>query len=395
MKKIAGLIAMSLITVSCSDLVIRVQKKSKQSEVKGVSDQEKTSNVQEVQDFLSDMDNLRAVAFDLLMKQLKGKDFQSTVRTAVRELRANMIAEAKKKHDPATLSLDTSMIACKADKLDLNYAQSQKYVGVILKSAILAKLGDANVKAMNSKLADESSAIAQLILKEIGVKIEGKSTVTRDGDVVTTDGDFKLSLVPFSDDSAELQEKDSKESLTLKFVRVADGDYAGTFSAEIGASELVGTETIEYEMSLDVANTKINGLTKYSSQMTVGLKEQTPSLLRKLSVTELAKKKYQVVDFINASGKEKQNSFVADLNLAGQCKVDDKKSDDKKDDKGDDKGKDDKKGDDDTPPPPKKIDDDTSKDDDKKNVDDKDDDSKIGDPGQNPNQNPGQRPSQN
>jgi len=393
MKKIAGLIAMSLISVSCSDLVIRVQKKSKQSEVKGVSDQEKASSVQEVEDFLSDMDNLRAVAFDLLMKQLKGKDFQSSVRTAVRELRANMIAEAKKKHNPATLSLDTSLIACKADKLDLNYAQSQKYVGVILKSAILAKLGDANVKALNSKLADESSAIAQLILKEIGVKIEGKSNVTRDGDVVTTDGDFKLSLVPFSDDSAELQEKDAKEFLTLKFVRVADGDYAGTFSADIGASELVGSETVQYEMSLDVSNGKVNGLTEYSSQMTVGIKEQAPNLLRKLTVTELSKKKYQVVDFINASGKEKQNSFVADLNLAGQCKVDDKKSDDKKvDDKGnDDKGGD--KKDDDVPPPVKKVDDDSSKDDDKK-VDDKDDDSKVNNPGQNPNQNAGQNPAQ-
>ncbi len=101
MKKLAVIAAASLFGVSCSDVVIKVNKKSKQSELASSTESERAGATSNAEDFLKDMDNLRAVAFDMLMKQIKGQDFQSAVRSAIRDMRSHLVREASKPHNPS------------------------------------------------------------------------------------------------------------------------------------------------------------------------------------------------------------------------------------------------------------------------------------------------------
>jgi hypothetical protein len=300
-----------------------------------------------------------------------------------------LIKEAAKPRDPSLLSFDQSALKCHNDRLSLDYDQAHKYLGVILKSAVLAKLSEQSSKALNAQLSADAAAIAQLVLNEIGLKVEGDSQITRDGEIVTTKGDFKLSLVPFQDESAELQERDAKESISMSFVRVAGEGNDGSFSATISASELDANKQVRtYEMKVAVSREKAQGKMLYKSSMSVGHKGSDPHLKRMLVIEEIEAKKYRVLDEVSSGDVTKQSAFMIDIKALSECVI--QKDKVKDDDKDKLKDKDQPKGDE-----PKK---DEPKNDDKKDepkkpvpVSDDDDVHTINKPGQNPGQSPTQK----
>jgi hypothetical protein len=400
MKMLAVLAAVSFVGASCSDVVIKVNKKSKQSELSSSTESERAGATSNAEDFLKDMDNLRAVAFDMLMKQIKGQDFQGAVRGAIRDMRSHLVREASKPHNPSLLNFDQSAIKCTNEKLNLDYDQAHKYLGVILKSAVLAKLSEQSSKALNANLSADAAAIAQLILNEVGLKVEGDSKIERDGETVTTSGAFKLSLVPFQDESAELQERDAKESIDLKFSRVAGQGNDGSFEANVSASELASDKTlVTYEMLVKVSRTKVDGKMVYKSSMAVGKKGSDAHLTRSLVIEEVEAKKYRIIDEIASGGVSKQSAFVVDAGaLSQQCKIqkDQIKDEDKDKLKGDDKKTLSPDPQPTTEPSPvNPVGQDPGYEEPKKTVDDSDDDQVVNSPTQKPGQNPGQSPGQN
>jgi hypothetical protein len=400
MKMLAVLAAVSFVGASCSDVVIKVNKKSKQSELASSTESERAGATSNAEDFLKDMDNLRAVAFDMLMKQIKGQDFQSAVRGAIRDMRSHLVREASKPHNPSLMNFDQSAIKCTNEKLNLDYDQAHKYLGVILKSAVLAKLSEQSSKALNANLSADAAAIAQLILNEVGLKVEGDSKIERDGETVTTSGAFKLSLVPFQDESAELQERDAKESIDLKFSRVAGEGNDGSFEATLSASELAADKTlVTYEMLVKVSRNKVDGKMVYRSSMAVGKKGVDAHLTRALVIEEVEAKKYRIIDEISSGGTAKQSAFVVDIGaMSQQCKI---QKDQIKDEDKDKLKNEDKKTLSPDPLPTtepvavKPTAQEPGHEEPKKTVDDSDDDQVVNSPTQKPGQNPGQSPGQN
>ncbi len=322
---------------ACGDLVIKVQKKprgSGDSALQSADNERNDSAIESAEDYLKDMDNLRAVAVDLLLKQLKGEDFRLVLRRSVRNYRSFLIAQSQKPID-GTL-LDMSALKCEDGKLDLNMAEANKFLGVILKSAVLAKLSDTSAAALNGKLATEAAAISQLVLKEIGLKVEGDSEVKKDDDYTVTTGSFKISLVPFEQDDAETQAKDKSETINLAFSRKAGEKRTGEFKATISVSQLVGENQVQtHELRL-VAERSLDGaLSTHKASMALGKAGETAHYARSTTFTETEPKIVRIVDTISQNGQEtKTTASIVDLKELGKCQAKSDETTDKDKDKG-------------------------------------------------------------
>jgi hypothetical protein len=323
MKKLILITTIAIFAIGCNGLTIKVQKKDKGSNLSGADAANSGLNsgeIESAEDFLEELDSLKSVAFDLLIKQLKGEDFQTAARNSIRDFRTHLVSEASKEHTAKMLDIDMSDLTCESGRLNLNHSKLQKHLGLILRAAVLAKLSSSSSKVLNNKLAGDAQAIAQLILNEIGLKVEGDSDVSKVGESTRTAGSVVISLLPFAAESAELQERDSKESLEMNYERILNSDKTGSFKAVLAASVMEPSgDTSTYEAEFHVARTKEDGHTVHSSVVMLSKNDQPAHYIRRLKFEEVQSKVIRVVDYGKAAGVEKENAFVIDLGEIGKC----------------------------------------------------------------------------
>ncbi len=358
----------SIFTQGCADLVIKVNKKGKSGSDLASAQQELNGNEMDAESYLDDMDNLKKVAIKMLIDELSGKDFRKELRSSVRNYRKLLIQRATGPLAYKELSFANDNI-CRDGKLNLSL--ENEYLGIILKTALLGKLGEESARALNVNIADSAGAIAQLVMMEIGLEVDGDSSVSRTDDVVTTEGDFSIRLLPFEGDSAADKAADAVEVLHLKFKRVADQDNVGTFAAEISldyAAAEKQVETIVLKLNADRART--DSLWTHNTSMELGLDGKSPRMTRSLSVKELGDKKYEVTEKAKVEGHAAVDSKnLIDLNNIAECKTNVLPEADDGNGKGSDGGEDPFENEDKDPVQP-------------------------GNPNQNPNQSPSQSPAQ-
>lgn len=334
MKRLVLMMAVMVTGYSCGDLVIKVNKKSKDSNLSS-AEADKSMSLADSKFFLDDMDDLRTAAVNTVVKYLEGEDFRKMLRSGFRDFHASLIREAMKSLEVRTMSLDTKDLVCDQGQLDLSGHQANQYLGILLKSALLGKMSEINTKALNADLASSADAITTLVLKEIGLNVDGTTTVENVDGKTVTKSKVVLSLVPFESDSIEVQNADKKRKIELSFDRAVGENQIGTFDGVILASH-VGTQgTVEkYKMNISASRVSENGLYQHRTRVAFGKAGEVAKFVRQLTFRELEGNKVRVIDRITSNGKTEISAELVDLNKIKECVMEAVKvtDDDKKDD---------------------------------------------------------------
>jgi hypothetical protein len=412
-----------LMMTGCGDVVIKVSKKPKNVDLSAVENFS-ALNLQNSQDFLKHLDNLKVVAADLLIKELASRDYRSEVRNAIRGYRKFLIERAS-----GSVKVDDSFYAsadqCRASGLSFNMDEANDFLGIILKTAVLAKISEVSAPKLNPGISKELAAIGQIVLMELGLKIEGNVDVADVDGVTTTTGSFTLALADLQDEQIDQATKDADkvEVLTMSFTRALGANYVGTFAAAIDIAHAKADASVEtLEAKIDVERKAQDDKFVHSLLFNLGVKGATPNYSRKLTFEQVdgEKQKLKVTDTLSPGlAGEKSVVTLLDTKALTQCKLDANTGGDGGTDKGDEGGfipgtdgttdgtGTDGSVDGSTPPsdgtdgsvPPS---DGGSGSDDGKGTDDDDEPTKGGDdgkggpntPGQNPHQSPNQSPGQ-
>jgi len=334
MKKIwtAQIVALACATslTGCGDLVVKVQKKPKDVQLKSMNDGDGSANLNGAEDFLKHLDGLKVVAADMLIKQMAKKDYRGEFRAAVRNYRTFLIERASK---PITggEAFYTSADECRKTGLSLNMDKANDFLGMILKTAVLAKIGEVSAKNLNPGLSKELAAVSQLIMLELGVKIEGDASVDKSESATTSKGKVKISLNAIDGElvdgeavSEEMKARDAAEVLTLEFSRDLGEDYVGSFNAKISLSHLVGTATETVVGTLDINRKKIDSRFVHTAIIGVGKDGEKSAYARAMTFEQVDGKKHQVkiTDSLNYGSEAEQScASIVDVEKGTQYKM--------------------------------------------------------------------------
>lgn len=321
------MVALAAFSTACGDLVIKVEKKGKGSSSLSSAQAEKDSNMSE-ELMTKDLDALRSMALEALIKELKGKDFRTEARSQIRTYRRFLIEQSTRDPNALLLDFDKNSIECNAKgELNMDIQKANKALGIILKTAVLAKLSEESAKALNSKFASEARAIGQLIMKEVGLKIDGDTIVTKSGQTTHTKANVTIKLVPFPDETASVQESDKNEILSMSFERAVGEHTTGTFDADVAVTEKKDGSIIKHVMAIKTLRERsANGLYYQSAEMRLGLDGHAPHYERVTEFDQYKKKKVRVTDSIRIDGdklNQKTKTFVIDLSQLDRCKLTD------------------------------------------------------------------------
>lgn len=321
----AGIIA-SILTASffasCA-IKVDVKKDAKNSSLKSSSKTALSSD--DTKDFLKQLDGLRSTAADLLIKELSSGEFVSAFRNAVRKYRSFIIDRSAK----AVISSDgfyaDSSKSCRSSGLSLNADDNNEMLGMILKTAVLAKISENDVAKINAGLAKELQAVTQFITMELGVDIQGTSQASEENGVKTTRGNVKIKLKPIDGEAIDEQIKkaDEVQVLTLSFERALAADMLGTFVATMDLAYEKSGQPSEATGTINVSRVKDGEQYTHDVQMSMGVKGETPSYTRQIIVKNNPQNsmQYEFVDILNAgSSAESRNPTVIDLKAGTQCK---------------------------------------------------------------------------
>jgi len=329
---VVGLTATAL--TGCGDVVVKVQKKSKSAEIKSVENQNSVSGdlaLTSAEDFLKHLDNLKGAAADIIIKQLASRDYAGEFRTAVRKYRSFLIERAR-----MPVKIDDSFYAqsseqCRKTGISLNMDQSNEFLGLILKTALLAKMGEVSAGNLNPGLSKEIAAISKLIMSELGLKIEGDASVDKSGDASTKRGKFSISLMDIEGETingelvdAQTKARDAAEVLTIEFERSLGADLVGTFTANISISALVGegeTETLAAMMKVE--REKLDGRFVHGLAFETGVAGLAPNYKRAMTFEQTGEgnKQIKLTDILSP-GMKGETTFVTvlDIEKGTQCK---------------------------------------------------------------------------
>ena len=329
----AGLITIALAAsaTGCGDIVLKVEKKGNSASVAS-ADAAKTT-LTSSEDFLKHLDNLKVVASDMLVKELASKDYVGNFRKSFRKYR-QFIIERGEGYQLRADSFYTGDANCRDTGLKLNMNDMDDALGMIAKSAVLAKISEASASKLNPRISKEMAAISQLILRELGLEVVGQSQVDKSDDATITSSQVVMRLKEIPDEkvdgeaiSADLKARDAAETLTMNFTRSLSPGSVGHFDARITAKQLVNVatgETKDVLGTMTVDRFKEDNKFVHTVFMTVAKVGQTAHFSRMLTFRQddSAKAAIQVVDTLN-SGLSGQVSYatVIDLEKGSQCKV--------------------------------------------------------------------------
>jgi len=294
---LAASLSLSILS-GCGDVVIRVQKKPKNVDLKAVENFS-ALNLSSADDFLKQVDSLKAMGIDLLMKELAKKDYRSEVRSAIRNYRTYLIERASgpvKVDDSFYYSADD----CRKTGLSLNMEQANGFLGLILKTAVLAKLSEVSAGKLNPALkgmSKEISALSQAIMLELGIKVKGDVNVDDSGDVTKTTGTVSIQLTEYSDEKIDeaTKKRDANETLSLSFTRALGANYVGTFDASIEVSHenaAGALETLQAKLAVD--RKAVENQFVHSINLALGVKDKAPSYSRKMTFEQIKDAKSQL-----------------------------------------------------------------------------------------------------
>lgn len=341
---ITKLVLIGIAATSCGQINVQVKKDAKNSTLQSSSNSAAESkggkfSLANPEDFLKAVDGLRTVAADILIKQLATQDYVGKFRGGVRKYQSFLIEKSQKQVSLSDSFYDDASKECRDSGLSLNIDRDNEVLGMLLQTAILAKIGEMNVGKLNAGLTKELQSLTQFITMELGVDIKGTSSFEKDGDYDVTKGAVTIQLKPISGESIDDATKlaDEKSVLTLNFERRLGTDSIGTFHAELGLTSVDAANAVA---KFDISRSKESDHYRHLATVTMGLKDQTPAYSRQIIVSDIPGEKMQFnfTDILNA-GKTSESSHktVIDVEKGTQCKVKGSDSDDSRTDgKGDD-----------------------------------------------------------
>ncbi len=324
---IARLTLIGFAATSCGKITVQVKKDAKNSTLQDASAKpaEATDNfsLANPEDFLKHIDDLRTTAAEIIIKKLASQDYVGKFRSGVRNYRKFLIAHARKQVTLGDSFYSDTTKECRDGGLNLNIDKDNEILGLILETAIIAKIGETNVGKLNSGLTKEMQALSQFITMELGLDIQGTSTADTIDGVDVTSGQVTLKLKPIAGEAvdADTVAADAKQVLTLQFERRLGKDTIGTFHADLS---LVDTDNSIVQADFDISRAKETDHYNHIATVTMGLKGQTPNYARQITVSDIPgeAKKFNFTDVLNiGTANESVNKTIVDAEKGSQCKI--------------------------------------------------------------------------
>lgn len=326
---------------ACSDIVVKVQRKPRDVDLSGLSNVQKSGAKEQNagSSFFEDVDYdaIRLILADAIIRDLHDKGHRNYFRDKFRQLRGNIIAkmESSESSVPAFYSSDKQ---CQESELNFDAEASMAILGSIMKTGILSKLSKAETTTVNPALANNLEIIKDLIVAELGVKIDGEIHVEKPAGQVITYGKLSVAIVSDNSDTAETKEKD-KGVIKIQFRREYQSTSNQNFIASIAVEfpDTVSNANNDHAAVLEVKRwTDSAGLLSHELNFKVGqgtpdvdghiyYRIPSPDYSRKVLFEEIAgtSKKYAVTDVFYPY-TPKQGTYKTEIDLANkkQCKVD-------------------------------------------------------------------------
>ncbi len=327
-RSIFGLLLSGAVALtSCGKITVQVKKDAKNSTLQSSENSaqatQETTSLADSDDFLKQLDGLRTTAASIIVKQLASQDYVGKFRQGVRKYRTFLKAKASTDKTLTDSFYTDNSLQCRERGLNINIDQDNEVLGMLLQTALLAKISEANVGKLNEGLTTELKALSQFITMELGVEINGTSDAEKEGEYDIAAGDVSIKLLPLSgesiDDATKLQ--DANSTLKLNFERRVAKDRIGTFKANISLSD---GSTSPATASFDISRSRENDKYVHMASVKMGLESQDPSYSRQIIVTDIPGKKmsYELTDILN-TGKDSEATFktIIDLEKKTQCKI--------------------------------------------------------------------------
>ena len=327
-----ALVLGSLPVLACGNLTVKVQKKphdvstsASQSADTDKSENSAVKALENAEDFAKALDGLKGIAIEKIIAELATSDYRKRFRDGFRYYRARLTAKVLSPVADSNSFYDSDE-QCRNTKLSLNIDDADEYLGMIMQAGVLATLSKQGSISLNSKKSKEIQAIAELVLRDLGISAKGTTDVIEEGSSKITTGEFELRLLSDVSDSVEDKAKDAAEILKLKLVRKSGNYNAGSLVADLSIGKYVSA-TVTDTIALHVETKRkknSDGLWSHSGKVRLGLLGQNPLFSHALKVEEVAgaTKSFKINDTLNADQANEHTVVTTyDLDSGDQCKV--------------------------------------------------------------------------
>lgn len=338
----AMLLLAGLAASACGKLTIQVKKDAKNSSLQSAPASAQSTDsfsLANAEDFLSDLDNLRTNAAEIIVKQLASQDYVGKFRSGMRNYRTFLLEKSQKSVTLSDSFYTDAAQECRSNGLSLNIDKDNQVLGMILQTALLAQIGEANVGKLNAGLTKEIQALVQFITIELGVEILGTSSVDKEGDVDVSRGQVTIKLLPIAGENIDeaTKQADANSILTLNFERHLGENKVGTFHADLRLDSGKADPAVA---TFDISRTKESDHYSHVASVKMGSLTQPANYSRKIIVSDIPgePKKFNFTDILNADlANESSHKTIVDVNKGTQCKISDAPNGDVDDGKNDDK----------------------------------------------------------
>ena len=372
-KKLTTIISSGIVIglLGCTDIVIKVNKKNKDSNpASGSTETQKSSNILDIEDVFSyfeDVDRLKTESIDWLTEEISNGTLRDEFRGALRSLRDSIVKNATIEHSNKDLFTELNNLqdgekCAELKKQDLSIYDSPDQLAPLIQGALLGTANYDDFKetiksldysSLTEAIEDESfiGELEQLVGFEIGVELkDGKYTVTNDNDgTKTIERSIRWKVVKELDNT---EEKDDL-GVEFKFTRtlVDEKDKSFTIEARVadGLYEALNPESvISSYMKLEVKNiVDENNKKAVEATLSNGIEGQPVTYSRKMRFTEQSSEVYLLRDTIFPGKiREEIREATIDFNELKKCLPEVNKNNDSEDNGSDDNGSDDNGSDD-------------------------------------------------
>ena len=328
--------------LGCSDIVIKVNKKSKDSSTSEIvqNHQEKSSSdidIQDVYAYLQEVDEVKKDATDWLLQELKDGKFRPKYRKALRSFRDSIIRNAQTTHSYrndlfAVLNELTDLEGERCttlQKTDLTTYQNTQDLTNLITGALFSNISsyDPKVKSINFSNLDQDliGVIEQFFNMEMGVDIkDGSYSVTDSNSQKQTSRSLIWKVITEEDEKIASntetyvsEESRSNDDLAVKltFTRTTVNDVDRTFILEA----LVGKGLYEdnpvgdqYYLTMSIDNMDTDNIDSLLENGTRNGEEKIKSYSRKMSYVKESKEKFKLIDIVhfNLDGEDEETRIA-------------------------------------------------------------------------------------
>jgi hypothetical protein len=255
------------------------------------------------------------------------RDYRSEIRSQIRSYRTYLIEHASQSIDLNDSFYSNKDLECRETGLSFNMDKNNGILGIILKTAALAKLSEVSAGKLNPGLSKELAAISQLIVKELGLKIDGDVEVTDEDGVTTTKGKFSLQLTEIADEQIDeaTKKRDEDEVMAMEFTRNLGDNYVGDFNATMAVSHRTADDKIEMlQGDMHVERKEVEAKLVHNIDFKLGVKGMDPTYSRAMLFEQVegTETQLKVTDTLNP-GMSNAVTYVTilDVEAGTQCKV--------------------------------------------------------------------------